>query len=111
MPNGKMIGILRRFENDVYFICNLWQRMSFIFPLPCVMLSPPGELNFAVYLILCSCVTKACTVEHGELWPPMRFTAKEVRIDELLSPKQHELGLVYTSLLCRTYVGQMQFKQ
>ena len=49
MPNGKMIGILRRFENDVYFICKLEQRIPFIFPLPCVMLSPPGELNFAVY--------------------------------------------------------------
>ncbi len=48
MPNEKIIGILRWFENAVYFVCSLKQRMSFnIFPLPCIMFILPGKLNFA----------------------------------------------------------------
>ena len=29
MPNEKIIGILRWFENAVYFVCSLKQRMSY----------------------------------------------------------------------------------
>ena len=59
--------------------------MPFIFSLLCVMLSPPRELNFAVYTILCSCVTQVFMVVLWFLYTTLKDTPPEKWKDVLLS--------------------------